>query len=84
MSNEKETYIKKNTKNKELIDLYNELLSVNLNIDKYVKLTDTTTRNIDVTLEAMDYLSSHKDNFKIEDNNLIFLKRKIKKNMKKY
>ena len=83
LSNEKETYIKKNTKNKELIDLYNELLSVNLNIDKYVKLTDTTTRNIDVTLEAMDYLSSHKDNFKIEDNNLIFLKRKNKEEYEK-
>ena len=75
LSNEKENYIKENTKNKELIDLYNELLSVNLNIDKYVKLTDITTSNIDITLEAMDYLSSHKDNWKIEDNNLIFLKR---------
>ena len=75
LSNGKETYIKKNTNDKELIDLYNELLSVNLHIDKYVKLTDTTTNNIDVTIEAMDYLSNHKDNFKIEDNNLIFIKR---------
>ena len=75
LSNEKDSYIKKNTKDKELIDLYNELLSVNLYIDKYVKLTDTTTSNIDVTLEAMDYLSNHKDNFKIEENNLIFIKR---------
>ena len=83
LSIEKEEYIKENTKDKELIDLYNELLSINLNIEKYIKLTDITTNNIDITLEAIDYLSSHKDNFKIEENNLIFLKRNSLKEYEK-
>ena len=72
---EKDDYIKANTNSKELIDLYKELLAKDLNIKKYIELTDNTTTKIDTILEAINYLENNRDNWKIEENNLIFTKR---------
>ena len=72
---EKEKYIKKNTNNKELIDLYKELLTKDLSIDKYIKLSDKTNNYIDTISEAIDFLEKNRDYWKIEENNLIITKR---------
>ena len=72
-TNNKDSYL---TKNKELKDLYQELLSKDLSVDKYLKLGSYTESNIITTLEAINYLSTNKEYWKIEDNNMIFIKRK--------
>ena len=76
ITNDKRDYIKKNTNIKELIELYNELLSEELYTDKYIKLSSITIENINTTIEAVNYLSDNKNDWKIENNNMLFTKRK--------
>ena len=75
IANNKIEYIEDNTSDKELISLYKKIISKNKSIDNYIKLASTITTNINITEEAINYLSNNKDHWKIEDNKLFFIKR---------
>lgn len=75
LSQNKIDYIKENTNNKELIDLYKKLLSNDKYIDKYTRLSNTLLNNINITTNLIEYLEKNKEYWKIEDNKFIFLKR---------
>ena len=69
----KMNYIEDNT-NEEIIELYQKILKIK-NIDKYININDILIKNIDILNEGIDYLSNNKDNWKIENNTLTFMKR---------
>ncbi len=74
ISKNKYKYYKKINKNYK--KKYKELLSTNVNIKKYIVLSDKLSKNIDIINESIYYIEKNKDFFKEENNNLIITKRK--------
>ena len=56
--------------------LYQRLISKKIKLTNYIKIIDNTIEYIDKNNEIINYLSNNKDTYKIENNKLIFIKRK--------